>query len=516
MRYNFNRVVCSFALLLLLNALVGCQPPAEKPPANDTTPVSSTDNSNESSVPDVEVTVGNAHIEPVTEEAPVAELESSTPDPQAVAEPVETAPADESQTTEAPVVDTPPVEEVEEIEEHAAPTELAESGPDSSLSVQLPSSELTSGIPGTGVLTVEQVRNWLEQPDNHMPLNLVLPLGLAEGIGQLFIPADNSLTKAKIELGRQLYFDKRMSGDGTISCASCHHPDHGFARPDQFGIGINSQTGNRNSPVSYNRILSQAQFWDGRAATLEDQAVGPIANPIEHGTTHEDAVAAIAAIEVYRLQFESVFGPDSVNIDNIGKAIASFERIIVTGPSPNDYYKQMLPFLDFDEDDLAEIKEDTPDVYEKYETIKAAVAQHPMSDNAIRGRELFFSDKAACTACHVGANFTDEKYHNLGVGMDQDQPDPGRSQVTANEKETGAFKTPTLRNITLTAPYMHDGSQKTLEEVVEWYAKGGHANPHLSEKIKKLELSDQDKQDLVEYMKALTGEFPAVEQGRLP
>ena len=139
-----------------------------------------------------------------------------------------------------------------------------------------------------------------------------------------------------------------------------------------------------------------------------------------------------------------------------------------------------------------------------------------MSESAIRGQELFFSERANCTACHAGANFTDEKYHNLGVGMASEQPDRGRAEITGNEAETGAFKTPTVRNVTLSAPYMHDGSQATLLEVVEWYAKGGHPNPHLSDKMKKLELSEQDKADLVAFMEALTGEFAEVERGRLP
>jgi cytochrome c peroxidase len=139
-----------------------------------------------------------------------------------------------------------------------------------------------------------------------------------------------------------------------------------------------------------------------------------------------------------------------------------------------------------------------------------------MSDSAKRGRDLFFSTKSNCSACHVGANFTDELYHNLGVGMASEKPDLGRFDQTKLEKDKGAFKTPTLRNIELNAPYMHDGSQKTLEEVVEWYAKGGHANPYLSDKIKKLELSAQDKTDLVEFMKALTGPLPVVNEGRLP
>src|SRR5690606_32279581 len=141
---------------------------------------------------------------------------------------------------------------------------------------------------------------------------------------------------------------------------------------------------------------------------------------------------------------------------------------------------------------------------------------HPLDESAKRGGELFFSEKAGCTQCHVGANYTDEKYHNLGVGMEAEEPDVGRFSETKDEKDTGAFKTPTIRNVAQTAPYMHDGSQKTLEEVVEWYDKGGHPNPHLSDKIKKLNLTDQEKQDLVAFMKALTGPLPKVEKLRLP
>jgi cytochrome c peroxidase len=139
-----------------------------------------------------------------------------------------------------------------------------------------------------------------------------------------------------------------------------------------------------------------------------------------------------------------------------------------------------------------------------------------MSEDAKRGRELFFGQKAGCTACHVGPNLADEKYHNLGVGMDKPEPDLGRYVVSKEDKDRGAFKTPTIRNVAQTAPYMHDGSQKTLQEVVEWYDKGGHPNAHLSDKIKKLKLTPQEKKDLVEFMKACTGEFPKIEPGRLP
>ncbi len=382
--------------------------------------------------------------------------------------------------------------------------------------VRLGSPELTAGIPGEGKLTLEQIRAWLDNPANHEVLKVSLPMGLnVARIPEETLEA-NPLTRAKIELGRQLYFDTRLSADNTVSCASCHAPDEGYARNTRFGVGIHEQEGNRNSPTSYNRILSKAQFWDGRAASLEEQAVGPIANPIEMGNTHDAAVKTVRGIPGYVMQFEKIFGQRGVSIDTIGEAIASFERVIVTGPSPFDYNEAMRRFSKFSEEDLEDLKEDDSDLYAAYEQAKKDAKANPMSESEQRGRELFFSKKSDCTTCHVGANFTDELYHNLGVGMDVAEPDLGRYVVTGDEKDKGAFKTPTIRNVALTAPYMHDGSQKTLEEVVEWYAKGGHANPWLSPKIKKLELTEQDKQDLVAFMQTCTGEFPRVETGRLP
>ncbi|WP_254507501.1 cytochrome-c peroxidase [Anatilimnocola floriformis] len=378
--------------------------------------------------------------------------------------------------------------------------------------------ELTAGIPGQGPLTLEQIKSWLANEKNHETLTVELPLGLNAGANQISIPKDNPLTRAKIELGRQLYFDPRLSVDQKVSCATCHAPDSGWAKATQFGVGIKGLTGNRNSPVSYNRIVSSNQFWDGRAATLEDQAVGPIANPIEMGFTHEECVGALKKLPGYVIQFEKIFPGEGINIKTVGKAIASFERAVVTGPSPADYYEPLYSFEKIFKDELADLdsfKADSPAEFAKYEKMKAESKAHPISDSAKRGRELFFG-KANCTACHAGANFSDEKYHNLGVGMEVAKPDFGRFEVTKTEADRGAFKTPTVRNVAQTAPYMHDGSQKTLEEVVEWYAKGGHANPHLSDKVKKLDLTAQDKKDLVEYMNALTGPFPKVATGRLP
>ncbi|WP_436298720.1 cytochrome-c peroxidase [Stieleria mannarensis] len=373
---------------------------------------------------------------------------------------------------------------------------------------------LLTGIPGSGKLTLEEVKNWLSRPEQHVELTVTLPKGLDAAKGNLFIPDDNPITRAKIELGRQLYFDPRLSSDSTISCASCHDPAQGYGAQTQFGVGVRGQEGGRNSPVAYNRIVSNAQFWDGRAATLEDQAVGPIANPIEMGNSHESCVADLAANPIYKLQFEKVFG-DGVTIENVGKAIATFERALVTGPAPYDFQNDLDTFEKVFADDLEYLDEE-PELKEKYDALKAAIAANPMSESAKRGMKLF-AGKANCATCHAGANFTDEQYHNLGVGMEADDPDLGRYEVTKQEKDKGAFKTPTLRNIALSAPYMHDGSQQTLAEVVDWYDKGGHKNPWLSDKMKVLNLTDQEKADLVAFMKeGLTGSFPKIQTGRLP
>lgn len=383
--------------------------------------------------------------------------------------------------------------------------------------VKLGSDDLTAGIPGKGSLTKAEIDKWLANPKNHVELKPELPMGLAAGASQIKGLKENPLTRAKIELGRQLYFDTRLSADDTVSCASCHDPDEGYARHTQFGVGIDGQEGGRNSPVNYNRILSDLQFWDGRAGSLEAQAVGPIANPIEMGNTHEQAVATLKKIPGYVAQFKAVFGgKDPVNIDNVGKALGTFERVIVTGPSAFDYAEAFKPFSRFDADELAELKDDAPEVYARYQELRNGVKANPMSKSAARGQELYFSKEVNCAACHVGANLADEKYHNLGIGMDVKDPDVGRFEVTKDPKDWGAFKTPTIRNVALSAPYMHDGSLKTLEETVEHYNKGGTPNRNLSDKVKKLNLNKQQVRDIVAFMEACTGSFPKVERGRLP
>jgi cytochrome c peroxidase len=290
-----------------------------------------------------------------------------------------------------------------------------------------------------------------------------------------YVPADNPLTKEKVELGRILFFDKRLSMDNTIACASCHMAKKGFTDGMPVSTGIRGLKGGRSAPVSFNRVYSKAQFWDGRAATLEAQSVGPFTNPIEHGFPNYDVMnAKMMKIPGYRKLFKQVFGDDTITTERVGMAIASFQRTVLSGNSAVDKF-------DVGGDENA------------------------LSDSAKRGLELF-RGKARCTRCHSGFNFTDEKFHNLGIGWDTNTVDLGRYMLTNNAEDIGAFKTPTLREIARTAPYMHDGRFKTLEEVVNFYNQGGVKNPHLDNTIIPLELTDEEKQDLVAMLKSLNGE----------
>jgi cytochrome c peroxidase len=360
-----------------------------------------------------------------------------------------------------------------------------------------------------GTLPVEEIRAMLSAEGTHDPYQLEPPFGLQPDLPS-YVPADDPLTPAKVELGRQLYFDKRLSRDDTISCATCHDPAKGWTDNAAVSTGIDGQTGGRSAPTVVNRVLGKTQFWDGRAATLEEQALGPIANPIEMGFTVEEAVERLKGVEGYRLQFEAVFGGE-VSADGIARAIAAFERTIVAGANKNDHYERALPFFDWEPEE-----DEEPEFLAEVDRILDLEREHRMSAAAERGRELFF-DKAKCSACHSGQDFSDELFHNIGVGMDAEEPDLGRFVVTGDEKDKGAFKTPSLRNIAHTAPYMHDGSQATLMEVVVHYDQGGLKNPWLSDKVFPLELTEAERQDLVRFLEeALTGPVTDVEVPRLP
>jgi cytochrome c peroxidase len=316
------------------------------------------------------------------------------------------------------------------------------------------------------------------------------------------IPDDNPLTAAKVSLGQKLYFDARLSADNNVSCATCHDPAKGFADGKPLAVGIGGKTGTRNSPTVLNSAFNDLQFWDGRAPTLEEQAKGPLTNPVEMGMPSNDAVVAkLQDLAEYPPLFKAAFGSDQITIDNVVRAIASFERTIFSFSAPFDRFN--------------------------------GGDKTAMSESAQRGWELF-NNKARCNNCHgfvaSAPTFTDNKFHNIGVAMRASDfaeiarkaaqspqstadlahakgySELGRFLVTKEPKDIGAFKTPGLRNVALTAPYMHDGSQATLEQVIEFYDKGGEDNPYLDGGIRALKLTPQEKADLVELLKALTSD----------
>jgi len=305
------------------------------------------------------------------------------------------------------------------------------------------------------------------------PYKPQIPLGLDEEAFK--VPQDNPMTKEKIELGRLLFFDKRLSANNTIACASCHMPALAFSDGQAVSSGIHHLQGGRSAPTAINRGFSTAQFWDGRAPMLEDQSIGPFASPVEHGfSNHDELVAKINQYQGYKKLFRQVFGTDILTKEHVGKAIASFQRTLISGNSPFDRF-------DYGGDQTA------------------------ISESAKRGKKLFF-DKARCNLCHMGTNFSDEKFHNIGIGWDGNALDLGRYNVTKNVKDIGAFKTPTVREISRTAPYMHDGRFATLEQVIEHYNKGGVKNPFLDNQIIPLNLTQSEIKDLVEMLRSLEGE----------
>ncbi len=333
------------------------------------------------------------------------------------------------------------------------------------------------------------------------PMVVEVPLGLKALTPVAVVPGFNPVTKAKFELGKQLYFDPRVSKDGTVSCATCHNPEKGWTDGVTTSIGIAGQVGSRNAPTVLNTAYGRTMFWDGRAPSLEAQAQGPIQNKIEMGDqSYEEIIARLRTIPGYQDQFKKVFGTE-VTLDGMAKAVATFERAAaLSGNSPYDQYIGG-PGID---------------------PVTTALSESAKRGMVLFGLELNEDDefrpqgvvrkKANCTSCHAGFNFTDEKFHNLGVGWDESAArfaDLGRWAVAPigakDPADIGSFKTPTIRDITRTAPYMHDGSESSLEAVVEYYNRGGNKNPHLDVDMKPLNLTDQEKADVVAFMKSLTG-----------
>lgn len=298
-------------------------------------------------------------------------------------------------------------------------------------------------------------------------------------LGEVPIPEDNPMTEEKVELGKTLYFDPRLSGNDEISCATCHVPALGYSDGLPTFEGFEGAEGPRRTPTIINSAYYNSFFWDGRADSLEEQALGPISSPIEMNMNLDELADKLNGIEGYPEMFEEVFG-EEITVENIAKAIAAFERTIVINDTRFDQ------FLAGDYD--------------------------AMTEEEIFGMELF-AGKAQCITCHNGPNLSDNNFYNVGLDSD----DPGRMDITGNEADDGAFRTPGLYGIAHHAPYMHDGSLETLEEVIDFYDRGGDGHPNTSPKIQELNLTDEEKDALLAFLMVLSGdEVPQVEAPELP
>ncbi len=337
------------------------------------------------------------------------------------------------------------------------------------------------------------------------------PDGIPAEVWRYFVPRDNPVTPAKVELGRLLFFDKKLSVDGSVSCASCHDPKLAFTDGKPVAEGVAGRLGKRNSPTLLNSMFNAGQFWDGRAESLEAQAIQPLINPDEMGNkSHDQVVGRLRAIPQYAARFKKVFGSE-ITIDLVAKAVASFERTLVSANSPFDRF--------------------------------AGGDLDAMSEEARRGFALF-RGKARCTVCHSVSQFslqafpfmTDQMFHNTGVAVNDRSFEPlagllsragknvtapeemisiarregsaslGRFLSTGDSLDIGAFRTPSLRDVELTAPYFHDGSAKTLADVVKFYMKGGKNNLNRDWELQSLTLTETEQQELIEFLKSLTSD----------
>jgi len=302
-------------------------------------------------------------------------------------------------------------------------------------------------------------------------------------VSEIPAPADNPMTQAKVELGFRLWFEPRLSANNRMTCGTCHHHRKGFSDSLVTSPGVTGDRGTRNTPTIYGTAHQNAWFWDGRAKSLEEQALGPITNPIEMASRMEDVIAKLSAMPYYRHKFQEAFGT-APNADGIAKALASFERALKTAPSPYDRY--------------------------------LAGEKTALSEQQLRGMALFNSRKASCSGCHNGKIHSNGMFLKIGVNAVGPSADPGRFAVTGREQDRGAFKVPTLINIAQSAPYMHDGSLPTLEAVVDYYDRGGDPAPSKHPLIRPLGLTPQEKADLVAFLHAFTAPDNLKEMGRLP
>jgi cytochrome c peroxidase len=306
------------------------------------------------------------------------------------------------------------------------------------------------------------------QPEAFTPEIQPLPQQLA-GYEAMVIPADNSLTPEKVALGRQLFFDERLSGDGSRSCYSCHVCEHGLTDGLPKAVGAFNKQLPRSSPTLWNIGYHKEFYWDGRSKTLEEQAMAAWTKA-NMGAKADEIVTKLNALEGYHSQFHKVFGGDATP-DFVVKALAAYERTIISGDTKWDRFR--------------------------------AGDQSALNESEKRGWNIFQAIK--CNNCHDGILFTDQQYHNVGIGMDQKEPDVGRFTVTKKPEDTGAFMTPTLRDIAKSAPYFHDGSVPTLEAAVDTMLAGGKPNQYLDKKnLEPHKLDATQREDLLNFLKALT------------
>lgn len=301
-------------------------------------------------------------------------------------------------------------------------------------------------------------------------------------------PADNKPTNAGVMLGRMLFYEKLLSKDGSQSCADCHRQHHAFSDSLRFSIGVEKLPGKRQAMATMNLAWHKnGMFWDGRTLHVRDQALNPIQDPLEMNETLENVVAKLQSQKKYRDQFIRAFGSDDITSERIGLAIEQFEFVMISNNSKYDQWKR---------------------------------GEATLTDSEERGRQLFFSEfdpfgsekGAECFHCHAGFNFTNDEYMNNGLDNDANQTDIGRQKVTNDPADKAKFKTPSLRNIALTAPYMHDGRLKTLEEVIDHYNTGVKNSATVDFLLQYnlqpggLQLTAQDKTDLIAFLKTLTDE----------
>ena len=293
-------------------------------------------------------------------------------------------------------------------------------------------------------------------------------------LGPVPQPEDNVSTPARVELGRALFFDPRLSGNGTLSCATCHNPALGWSDGLRTGVGINGTVLGRATPTVVNTAYNTQFMWDGRKKSLEDQALGPMKTPEEMKTDFGNALTMLKSVPGYREKFARAYPGEPIAEETVAKAIAAFERTVVSNDSRFDRW--------------------------------VAGQRNAITLQEWRGYQVFKdATKGNCVVCHAPPNFTDNGYHNIGIAHAHGAEDLGRFNIRKAEVLKGAFKTPTLRDIELTGPYFHNGTAVTLTDVVDHYARGGDDRSNVSKDVRQLDLSPQDKLDLVAFMKTLTG-----------